>query len=238
LQFNLSAGQSSGYLEKTTNGPIDYTNYLNTSTGFLWVYLPTGTAVTSITVFWGSSSSAYYSYTATATQQGTAFQTGWNLIALPWASATVVGSPVASSTSYTRVTLNYNSTLQTGVKICNLTFNLGYIFEAVYYSKYLFRDPSTNTFQETVTDTTDSAKVINLDTESYNLLFNKLAMYVAQSLQGSDAEYDMTVWTKEYETALAKYKALNPSESMIKATSYYKQGNTNYNRFGNNNNRW
>lgn len=222
LTFNLLAGSSSGYIETSTLTAIDFTSYVNMSNLFMWVYLPTGASVTSINLRWGSSSANYYNLTVTATQQGTSFVNGWNLLAFPWVSSTIVGSPIASLTNYCRVTFNYNSTLQTGVKVCNITAGLGYIFEIVYYSKYMFRDPSTNAFQETVVDTaTDSTKLINLDTESYNLFFNKCAFYIAQQLQGADAEYDAIYWDNEYQAALARYKAQNPSESMLKATQYY-----------------
>jgi hypothetical protein len=217
LVTNLAAGQASASVQISTLNPVDYTSYLNVATGFLWVYLPTGASVTSITLRSGTDVTAnYYTSTVTTTQQGLAFQNGWNLLAFSWPSATVVGSPVITAIKAVQVIFNYNSVLQTGVKICNLTFNLGYIFEAVYYSKYLFRDPVT-----------DSTKLLNLDTDSYNLFFNKAAFYVAQSLQGADAQYDANFYGGEdgqggeYGNALKKYKAKNPSEAMLKGSSYY-----------------
>lgn len=221
LTFNLTAGPATGYVETSTIFPINLTTHLNQSTLFMWVYLPTGSAFTNVNLRWGTDSSNYYTYTATATQQGTAFQNGWNLVAFPWVSATTVGTPTVSSIKYARITFTYNTTLQTGVKVDNITSALGYYFNATYYSKYLFRDPTTNAFQESITDATDNLKLINLDTDSYNLFFNKSAYYVAQSLQGSDAEYDAAFWQGEYTAALARYKALNPSEAMVKATTYY-----------------
>ena len=232
LQFDLAAGSGSGYIENSTMTAIDLSTLVNIGTGFCWFYLPTGASVTSVNVRWGSSSSNYYNYTATTNQQGNAFTNGWNLIALPWVSATKVGTPVNTAYNYVRATVNYNSTLQTGVKFCNLVFAPGYIFELQYYSKFLFRNPNTNAFQETVTDiVTDSTTIINLDTESYNLLFNKLAFFVAQSLQGADAEYDATYWDSEYQNALKKYKGENPSESMLKGSTYYKMPKKGYTRY-------
>ncbi len=231
LTLNLLAGQTTGYVENTSLTPVDLTTYVNNSTGFLWVYMPTGASITSVNVRWGSSSANYYSYTATTTQQGTTFQNGWNLIALPWISATVTGSPDADSFSYVRVTPTYNSTLQTGFKVCNLTFALGYYFNLQYYSKCMFRDPITNAFQENVVDVTDNNKLINLDTESYNLLFNKVAFLVAQSLQGADAQYDATYFDSEYQTALKRYKAQNLSEAINKTESYYSLPNKGYNKY-------
>lgn len=223
LVFNLNAASATGYIQNSTLSPIDLTTHLNQSTLFMWVYLPTGASITSVNLIWGSDTTAnYYTYTATATQQGTAFQNGWNLLAFPWASATTVGSPVITAIDSLRVTFAYNSSLQTGVKVDNITSTLGFYFNATYYSKYLFRDPVTNAFQESITDATDGLKLINLDTDSYNLLFNKTAYYVAQSLQGADADYDATVWANEYTTALTRYRAINPSEAQVKAATYYR----------------
>lgn len=231
LVMNLDAGSSTGYIENSTLTSLDLTSHLNTSTLFVWVYLPTGSSITSVNLRWGSSSSDYYTYTATTTQQGTTFQNGWNLCAFPWVSATTVGSPDVTDITYTRVTFAYDSTLQTGVKVDNIISTLGYIFELQYYSKYLFRNASTNSFQETVTDSTDNNLVVNLDTESYNLLFNKTAFYVAQALQGADAAYDATFWDSEYRKSLARYQKLNPSEAIKKTEVYYKMPKKSFSRF-------
>lgn len=231
ITFDLLAGSSTGLIQTSSINPVDLSALVNIATGFLWVYMPTGSAFTSWDVKWGSSSSNYYHYTATTTQQGTAFINGYNLIALPWASATKVGTPVNTTYQYVQVTPTYNSTLQTGVKVCNLTFALGYYFDLQYYSKYLFRNPTTNAFQEKVVDSTDNNKLINLDTESYNLLFNKTAFYIAQALQGADAAYDADYWQTEYDNALKRYKGQNPSEAMLKGSTYYNMPNKSYQRF-------
>jgi len=222
IQFDLAAGSGTGSIQISTLTPVDVTGLVNINTQFAWVYIPLASAITSLDVQWGSDVTAnYYHLTVTTTQQGTALQNGWNLIALPWSSATKVGSPTITKYNSVKLTVTYNSTLQTGFKFCNLTSNRGYIFEMQYYSKYLFRDPSTNAFQETVVDATDNNKLINLDTESYNMLFNKTAYFIAQALQGADSEYDCKLFDSEYESALRRYRALNPSEAKTKAESYY-----------------
>lgn len=232
IQFDLLAGNSSGSIQISNLQPIDLSTSVNIDTLFFWVYLPTASSVTSLTLRWGSDITAnYYTYTTSLNQLGNAFINGWNLIAVPWVSSTKVGSPVATNYKAVQLIVNYNSTLQTGIKFCNLTSNTGYIFEIQYYSKYLFRDPTTNVFQESVTDNLDNTKIINLDTDSYNLLFNKTAFYVAQALQGSDASYDATFWDSEYRNSLTKYKAQNPSEAMKKGETYYSIRRKSFNRF-------
>lgn len=230
LIINLPAA-ASNYTQNVALNPIDLSTHENISTLFLWVYLPTGSGVTSIDLRWGSDATNYYNKTVTTTQTGTSFQNGWNLLSFDWKTATKTLTPVTTAIDSVRVTFNTNSVAQTGVKICNLTSALGYIFELQYYSKFLFRDPTTNAFQETVTDGIDSNKLINLDTESYNLYFNKVAFFVAQSLQGADADYDASYWQLEYDKALEKYKALNPNESIKKGETYYKMMRKGWNKF-------
>lgn len=223
IQFDLAAGSSTGSIQISSLSPVDVTGHVNIDTLFAWVYMPLGSAITSIGLRWGSDIvSNYYQSVVTVTQQNIAFQNGWNLLAFPWVSATKVGSPVITAFDSVQLIVTYNSTLQTGLKFCNLTSNTGYIFEMQYYSKYLFRDPVTNAFQETVVDLTDNNKLINLDTDSYNLLFNKTAYFIAQALQGADASYDATFWDAEYTNALKRYQALNPAETIIKSSTYYK----------------
>ena len=231
IQCNLSAGFSSGTITNSSLFPVDMSALANIATGFMWVYLPSGAAINSITLSWGSDASDYYYSTASATQQNTAFIDGWNLVAFDWSTAGVTGTPDPTQLSYCQVSPSWNGTLQTGFEFCNVQFADGYYFDLQYYSKYLFRDPNTNVFQETVNSILDNGKIINLDTESYNLLFNKTAFLVAQSLQGADAAYDADYWQTEYNNALTRYRAQNPSESIEKAEPYYRIMNKGYGKF-------
>lgn len=231
ISFDLAAGHTSGYIESSTLNPVNLSSYANIATGFLWVYIPTATAVTSIDVRWGSDINDYYHYSTSVNQNGTSFVNGWNLLALPWVSATQVGTPNTTTMKYVRVTPTYNSTLQTSFRIDNLVFTLGYYFTLQYYSKYMFRNPSTNAFVEKVLDSSYNGYLINLDTESYNLLFNKTAFFIAQSLQGADAGYDANYWDSEYQASLTRYKAENPSETLLKKEQYYSIRNKGYNRY-------
>lgn len=233
LRFNLSAGQSSGTLSETLTSPIDLSAHLNQSTLFIYTYLPTPSAVSSVILKWGTDSSDYYQVTATTTQQLTAFQTGWNLLPFPWLGATVVGSPNPSQINYLSVTWNYNSTLQTAVRLDNINSNLGSILNIEYYSKYLFRDAITGSYQETVTD---DSNLVNLDTDSYNLLMFLSAHYCMQQQQGLDALfYDGSFFQEKYNSALTRYMALYKSEIQTPQSVYYKMNKGGYGLFGN---RW
>lgn len=229
LQFNLSAGQTTGYLENSTMSDVDLTAHLNQSTIFLYTYMPTGASVSSVNLRWGSSASNYYSVSATLNQNNTAFINGWNLLAFPWLGATVVGTPDVTDINYVRVTWTYNSTLQTAMRLDNIISNMGNIMNLTYYSKYIFRDFTTGAYQETITD---DSNLINLDTETYNLLFNKTAFYMAQQMQGLDALfYDANFFDQEYQKSLARYTAMYKSQVSKPTSFYHKIDNPSYQKW-------
>jgi hypothetical protein len=108
---------------------------------------------------------------------------------------------------------------------------LGTILNYEYYSKYLFRNASTGTFQETVLLDSD---LINLDTESYNLLTYKVAEFAVQQQQGLDATFfDGPYFANQYAAALIRYKAMYKSELQEPQSNYYAMPIKGYNRFGN-----
>jgi len=216
LQFDGTTGAA--YLENSTMTAIDLSAVKNQSYLFVWVYVPTGANLTSVELRWGSSSSNYYSSTVTVNQAATAFVNGWNQCQFIWSTASVVGSPNAAAINYARVTLNLSANA-TACLVNGLDSILGSILSYAYYSKYLFRDATTGAFQETVTD---DSNLINLDTESYNLLFNLTAFYAMQQQQGLDAMFfDGNFFGQEYQKCLAEYKALYKSEVQKPQSVYY-----------------
>ena len=231
LEFNLSGATGVGYLECTGMVPIDISNQLDQATEFFYTYLPTSSQFSSVEFRWGSDASDYYKRTITTTQENTVFQDGWNLLNGAWLGATVVGSPDPSSISYLRVTWNYTmGDAQTAVRLDNIVSRMGLILNMEYYSKFMFRNAITNAFQETVTDDTN---LINLDTETYNLLFNQVAYLAAQQQQGLDANFhDGPFFLQAYQECLARYMAMYKSELQKPMSTYYyqpRQGN--YNRY-------
>lgn len=230
LQFNLSAGAnpSGGYVEVTDQQAVDLSNVVNQSSLFINTFLPTGADFTSISLLWGSSTSDYYSVTATETQQGTIFQDGWNLVAFPWLGATVFGTPDPSSITFVRVAYVYDGSAQTAVKLNNIVSTLGETLLLEYYSKYMFRNAQTGVFQETVTDNTD---LVNLDTETRQLFFNLVAFFAVQQQQGVDAlKYDSNFFWQQYQEGLKRYRTMYKAQTQKPSTTYYQQpkGNNRY----------
>lgn len=225
VQFDVTTGAA--YIENSTMTAINLSKYINQSSLFVWVYIPVAANLTSVDLRWGSSSANYYHRTVTQTQQATAFQNGWNLCQFAWSGSTTVGSPNSAAINYGRVTLNMTSSA-TACLVNGMNNILGTILSYEYYSKYLFRNASTGTYQETVLDPSD---LINLDTESYNLLTYKVAALAVQQQQGLDASfYDGPYFDNKYQQALLRYKAMYKSELQKPQSSYYEQPYTGYNR--------
>lgn len=229
LTVDLLAGSPSGFIETSDMQPQDLSDHLNQATEFLYSYFPTASSISSVELRWGSSAADYYSSTASVTQMNTVFQNGWNLLSYLWSSATVTGAPDPSSITYLRVTWNYDMTLQTGVKANNLVSRMGRFMEMEYYSKFLFRDSTTGAYQETVTADTN---LVNLDTESFNLLFNYVAYLAAQQQQGANAlRNDAPMFQQLYLTGIDRYKAMYKSEVQKPRQTYYQQPNSSYSRY-------
>ena len=226
LQFNTTTG--AGYLENSTMTPIDLSLVVNQSYLFCWVYVPTGTSLTSVELRWGSDASNYYHETVTQNQQSLAFVNGWNLCQFPWNTASTTGSPNSAAIDYARITLNTSAGL-TGCLVNGLDSILGTILSYEYYSKYLFRDAITGAFQETVTD---NSNFINLDTESFNLMVYLVAYFAVQQQQGLDAMfYDGNFFLQQYQQGLARYKSMYKSELQKPQSSYYTMNKPGYTRY-------
>jgi len=226
LQFNLGVG--TGYLVNSTMTAVNLSAVVNQASIFLNTYFQTGSGITSVELQFGSDASDYYDLTVTQTQQNTAFQNGWNLLQYAWENSTVVGTPNAAAINYVKVIYTV-TTIQTGCLLNGINSILGSVMEYEYYSKYLFRDAITGVFQETVTD---NSNLINLDTESYNLLFNLSAAYAFQQQQGLDAMfYDGNFFMREYQEGFARYNALYKSEVQKPQSTYYGMPRVKNNRF-------
>lgn len=227
LKFDSTAGVA--YVENSTMTAVNLSSYENQSSFFVWVYAPTGTNLQSVNLRIGSSSANYYSLSVTQNQNQTAFVNGWNLCQFDWKDMSVTGTPNSSSISYVRVSLTTIGT-NTGLRVNGIDSILGSILEYEYYSKYLFRDSETGAFQEKVTD---DSNIVNLDTESYNLLFNQVAFLATQQQQGKDSMYDANYFKKLYDDGVKRYQGLYKSEAQKPQTIYYAKPYKGYGGFRN-----
>lgn len=222
LRFSLdSAG--TGTLTNTTMTSMDLTSFESISVIFCWVYneaaLPT-----SYTMRWGSDITAnYWSKSVTSQWDGTALQAGWNLIGFDWQTATTTGSPDVTAVDSIRLDIA-SSGAASPVNLDSIVVSLGSIYEIEYYSKYLFRD-SSGTFKEKPTADTD---LINLDSDSYGVYTNCLALFAAQQQQGRDSSFDMSHFEKMYASSVLAYTQKYPSQAQKAVGSYYQVRRSSY----------
>jgi len=231
LQFNIANG---GYLQNSTSGKVDISSMLNQGSLFCYVYLPTGSQFTSVSLTWGSSLTNYYAVTVTTNQQGLPFNNGWNLLQFPWLGATVGGTP--DPTKITTLQVTFVATApQTGVLLNNIFAAMPLLCNIEYYSKFLFRNP-VGAFKQIPTDVSD---LINLDTETFNLLVYQCGYQLAQQQQGVDALfYDANYFDQKYAAGIERYKALYKSEKQLPQATYYSIPRSNYGKTINTNTFW
>lgn len=228
LAFNIPAGPGAATITNSTLTPVDCSGQNDQSQIFFFVYLPVAVDFTTIQIKWGSSASNYWTQVLNSTNVGTTFGDGWNLLQADWSTATQVGSPDNTSISYLQIIYNYVGAAQTAVRLNSIYSRLGVISEIEYYSKYLFQDATTGAFQESITS---DANIINLDTETRNLIYLLTCTYAVQQMQGLDAMFfDDQYFQQKYNTALATYKAQYKSEWQKPKSTYYAWPNPSFQR--------
>lgn len=141
LIFNITVAQSvnnRATLSNSTLTPVNLTTDNGLSSWVMWVKIPDVTYFTSVTFYWGSSSTAYWSATVTTDLSGAAWKAGWNRIKFDWSSATKTSTPDVTLINYLRIDYNYSASQAdaTGfhlddIKLCRPE-NLTLFYESSY----------------------------------------------------------------------------------------------------------
>ena len=112
LNFDVDVSQSGNNRATIYNNDLgmgDLTDLNDLSSFIMEVYIPDVTYITSITLFWGSSASAYWSNTVTTDINGSAFINGWNRVKFAWSTSTMTASPNITNMTYIRIDVNYSA---------------------------------------------------------------------------------------------------------------------------------
>ncbi len=225
LNFDVSGATTTAYIENSTFADVDLTDHDEKSDLFVWVYLPSASAITNVILRWGNDTSNYWSVTSTTQANGDSFRDGWNQVKFSWNGATETGTVAPSTVDYARVTFTYDGTADTDFRVDAITSALGEQMEIVYYSKYLFTAADGTTWKEKVTADTDT---INLDTDSYNIFLFEVAILASQQIEGQDSLVDIRFFQDELygdgrKVGLYKqYKKDNPGEGIKPQGQYYR----------------
>lgn len=171
VSFDVDVSQSvnnHSVVSNSTLTAVDLSDYENKSRVFMWVYIPTVTYVTGMTLRWGSSDSAYWEASATTQYSGLALVSGWNRISFAWPS-TSTGSPSSSAVDFIYFQLTYSASQadMSGVLIDDIIFAIPKVFDFDYQSTYFVRS-SGGTAQTEFSATSDYSM---LDDEDDDVLF-------------------------------------------------------------------
>lgn len=234
IQFNLDGATQQGYIEISFNNPVDLASIEDFGSFFTWLFFPDADAITSVVFEFGQDQANKWSQTILQQQAQLAFVDGWNLLRADWGIMTETGSPSASAIDYVRLTINYNGTEQNALIYNGITAKFGKTYNLVYYSEYLFRDPTTN---EWILEPLDDDTIINVDPLAYTILLNETCRLVAQEAKGRNMGPDKKFFEEElfgngiprerpgarmglYESYGAQY----PSEALNGDEEYYEYG--------------
>lgn len=220
LRFNLPALGSQGYIEKSISS-LDMTDYEGVGVIFLAVYLPSATAITSIGVRIGSSSSNYFTVTATSGMLGAWKANEWTILALDLSTATETGTVDIQHVDYARIFVNYDGTALTNVRIGSFFLSMPAPYELIYGTASIFK--VNNTLSNTITDDNDE---LVLNDASYVVFEYECALTIAVQSGGTLASGLVQMYrTMLYDpnTGLyARFRANNPSQQIREVGNYYE----------------
>lgn len=203
LAFDINVTQSANNLATIYNTGLvseDLTDEQDLTTWILDFKLPTIADISSITFYWGTDTSNYWSVTATTQYDGSAFIIGWNTATFQWLGATMTGTPTITNIQYIRVDINYTSgqTNATSFKLDNLRLVQPETLTLSYTSWNVGVDASGNPLKA-FGNTTDVPYFSGLYDNYLYAVAHKAAAYVFRSLrlydeakaQDADAQDEM-----------------------------------------------
>lgn len=217
IKFDISsAGGTTAGIYNDSLDTIDISDYVdNNRSIFYFAYITSPTNITNYKIRIGSSASAYYEMTATATQENIAFHVGWNLLRFDFASKTTTGTPVDTAVDYCAIYMTKAGAKvsETAYRFDHIIMRGGVIHDLYYYSQYGWQT-SAGVWIENSTTTTD---LLNMDTEEYQIALDKFSELASDEL-GDEKAADK--YAKKFEAKARAYELKNPSEAKILITGY------------------
>jgi len=215
---------TSSYLEETLTTAVDLTEFLTKSSWRLFVYLPSGSAVTNIELRFGSDSSNYYYVSATTQYDGTDFVNGWNKLNFRWSeSISSTGTPDYDSVDYLRLTFTASSA-QTGLRIDDLRIIEGVDMDFYYFSDMFVKVGTTwqNRFSE---DTILQTEALIAPNSFIKALVSGVSFKTMAQLKGADNNEAISLqneYERDKKQAVIRYS--NPKKRpapKVKIPSYW-----------------
>ena len=222
-------------IQNTTMTALDLTDDDEVADIFLLFYVKNSTDLanlTSVTFRWGNDLTTNYwtGVAQTAQADGTAFQVGWNLVKVPWSTATETGTVAPATVDSARITFAILAAIS-DIRVDNIIFSIGRNFDIKYYSQYAIRN-SAGTWLAKTTDDNDN---VVFEGTSYQIFLHECGIAIAHQVEGSDAAFDLAFHRRalngnpdspdpeERMGLYAKYRSEFPSQSK-KAITVYSSG--------------
>jgi hypothetical protein len=210
VAFDVDVSQSANNyaaIVNTTVSSTDLSDYEDVGAAFVWVYIPDVTYMTSVTLRWGSSSSAYWEGTETTDYNGNSFRNGWNRVGTEWESSTETGSPDSEAVDYlyVRVTYSASQTDDTGFRVDRFLVENPSALELSYTSRYFVKS-SGGTLQESFSAVSDYTL---LEDQEADLLF-WWVLQDAHLIKEQSGELDIA--RAQFERAVADWQLRHGSE--------------------------
>lgn len=160
LSFDVDVSQSGNNRATIYNDDVDdedLSDDKDLSSWLLDVSFPEITDISSVTIYWGSSSSDYYSVTQTTNYDGSAFTADFlNTLKFAWLGASVTGTPDDEAIDYLRIDINYGAGQgdATSFKLDNLRLVRPEVL-TLHYTSWNVGTNSSGTQLKAFTATTD-----------------------------------------------------------------------------------
>ena len=232
INFDVDVSQSVNNRATIFNDELDIKDLTDFNDLGAWVfraYVPDVTNISSLTLYWGSSSTAYWSATVTTDINSNAFVAGWNRLAVEWNDATMTSTPDVTAIDYIRFDVNYtgSQTDDTDFRIDDLTIVRPEPLTFHYTSWYVGTDTLGTTNRTAFTATTDIPFFSGQYDQYKYAVAHKMASIAFYSALQNDArggaEEVLAI------RALARARKLIPS-SVTKEVKSFKVGGLNFRR--------
>jgi len=212
IKFGISgAGGTTAGIKNESLDEFDFSDYVdNNRSVFYLAKITSTTNITNYKIRIGSSASNYYEITATVTQEGIAFQNGWNLLRFDFSSKTTTGTPDAEAGTYVAIymTKAVGKINETDYRFDHIIMRGGIIHDLYYYTKYGWQS-NTGTYKENSSADTD---YVNADTDEIELFTYAGKVEAALELRHFNLADS---WETRYEKKVAAYQLKYPSEAKL-----------------------
>lgn len=218
IKYDISAaGGTTAGIQATNIGTFDLTKYYTAGSAFVWAYITSATNLTNFKLRLGNSSSNYYEMTATTTNEGTAFVTGWNLIRFDFSGKATTGTVSLTTGTYGVVYMTKSSgkISEADYRFDHIILKLGRINNLIYYSKYLWQTAAGVWIENSTADT----DYLNVDTEEYNIIVEKCVDWAGREIR--EYETDVSLARADYQAKKKEYRKNYKSEALMETSDYY-----------------